>query len=274
MDTVSGINASTPLASLIAASAVNPANSLFAPNTSVLTPGLFDTASTIVDLSAQGQLLSAAVTFQDQLHALQPGTATSGGGQNFGTDFASLAAEVQNFVDAFNGLQNTIANINGAGSLLGTNATGASGLVQSLNAETRANFANGNSALTNLAQLGIEFNPSPSPLPGGGGSLSVNLGTLQSAFNTSPTGAFSLLTAAANAFNGLAGNFIGQTGSPASLVQSSLGVELLANSLLSEAQTNGDLGSLLAIESLTGVSNLQQVILAMNEFNFVAGLGG
>ena len=273
MDTVSGINASTPLASLIAASAAaNATDALFAPNTSVLTPGPFNTVSTIVDLSSQGQLLATAATFQDQLQALQPGTATSGGGQNFGTDFASLAAEVQNFVGAFNGLQNTIANINGTGSLLGTSVTGASGLVQSLNAETQASFANGNSALTNLAQLGIEFNPSP--LPGGGGSLSVNLGTLQSAFNTSPTGAFSLLAAAANAFNGLAGNFIGQAGNPTSLAQSSLGVELLANSLLSEAQTNGDLGSLLAIESLTGVSNLQQVILAMNEFNFVAGLGG
>jgi Flagellar hook-associated protein 2 C-terminus len=269
MDSVSSVNASTSLANLIAASAVNPTDALFAPNTGVLTPGVFDTASTIVDLSAQGQLLSAAVTFQNQLQALKPGTATSGGGQNFGTDFASLAAEVQSFVDAFNGLQSTIANINGTGNLLGASLTGTSGLVQSLNTEAQTTFANGNSTLANLAQLGIQFNPSP--LPGGGGNLSVNLGTLQSAFNTNPTGAFSLLATAANAFSGLAGNFVNQAGT---LTQSSLGVELLANSLLSEAQANGDLSGLLAIESLTGVNNLQQVILAMNEFNFVAGLGG
>ncbi len=269
MDPLLGINTTTPLINIGNSGAITPSTGLLASELSLATPGLFGTASTIVDLSGQGQLLSASVTFQNQLQALQPGSATSGGGQNFGTDFASLAAEVQSFVDAFNGLQNTLANINSTGNFLGTNATGASGLAQSLNAEVQANFSNGNSTLTSLAQLGIEFHSSPTP--GGGGSLSVNLATLQSAFNTSATGAFSLLASAANAFNSLAGSFVAQAGAQS---QTSIGAELLANSLLSQAQGNGDLSSLLAIESLTGVANLQQVILAMNEYNLVSGLLG
>jgi hypothetical protein len=272
MNPVLGINSSTPLTSIGTNNTVSPTAGLLASELSLATQGLFGNASTIVDLSGQGQLLSAAVAFQTQLNALQPGTATSGGGQNFGTDFASLAAEVQSFVDAFNGLQNVIASINSTGNLLGTSVTGASGLVQSFNAQAQANFGNGNSTLTNLAQLGIEFHPSP--IPGAGGSLSVNLSTLQSAFNTSATGAFSLLTTATNAFNNLVGNFITQAGSSAAQAQTSIGAEVLANSLFSQAQGNGDLSTLLAIESLTGVSNLQQVIITMNEYNLVSGLLG
>jgi hypothetical protein len=127
---------------------------------------------------------------------------------------------------------------------------------------------NSSTALTNLAQLGVEFNPSPRL--GGGGGLRINLSTLQSAFNINSTEAISLLTTVANAFKGLADNFLAQASNP----RTSITAELLANSVLSEAQSTGDLSSLLAIESMTGVPNLQQDIFAMNEFNLVAGLLG
>jgi len=149
-------------------------------------------------------------------------------------------------------------------------------LAQSLNAETQASFANGSSALTNLSQLGIVFQPPTTP--GGGSSLSINLNTLQAAFNSDPAATFSLLASATNTFSSLANSFLTQTGAQSSpftsQAQTSVGVELLINDLLSQAQNNGDLSGLLAIDSLTGTANFQQVMLAMNEFNFVSGLLG
>ena len=278
MDSLLGINASAPLINIGTSGAITPTTGLLASELGLSTPGLFgsSSASTVVELSGEGQLLSAAVTFQNQLQLLQPGTAGSGGGRNFGTDFASLAAEVQSFVDAFNGLQNTITNITSTSSLLGANVTGAAGLTQSLNAQAQASFNNGNSALTSLSQLGITFEAPV--LPGGSGSLSIDLSTLQSAFNTDATGAFSLLAQAANAFNNLTGGFVAQAGGSSSslsaLSQTSVGAELLANSLYAQAQANGNLSSLLTIESLTGVASMPQVLLAMNEYNLVSGLLG
>ena len=123
MDTISGINSSTALANLIAA---NVTDALFTPNTSVLTNGLFETASTIVDLSVQGPLLSVAETFQNRLQTLHYDLRSAG--QSFGTDFAKFAAKVQSFADAFNGLQSSIANINSNSLLPGVCLTGAAAL--------------------------------------------------------------------------------------------------------------------------------------------------
>lgn len=276
MDSLLGISSSTPLV-VGTSGAVNQASNLLASELSLsTTPLAYGNTSSVVDLSGVSQLLSAATTFQDQLQSLQPGTATATGGQNFGTDVTSFAAEVQNFVDAFNGVQSNIANINTTSVLLGGNVAAASSLTQSLNAQAVASYGNGGSTLTSLSQLGIEFQPSP--LPGGGGSLSVNQNTLQSAFNSNPAQAFSLLSQAANAFSGVAAGFVGQAGNQNSSLftsaQTSAEVAMIANSLLSQAQSNGDVSSLLAIESLTGVASLQQVLLALNEYSFVSSLTG
>lgn len=282
MDPLLGISANTPLTPLISIGsngAVTPSFGLLASELSLSTPTLFGSSSTVVELSGAGQLLSAAATFQEQIQALQPGSATSGGGQNFGTDFASLAAETQSFVDAFNNLQSDISNINVTGNLFGGGATIASGLTQSFNAQVQANYSNANSALSNLSQLGIEFQPSP--LPGGGGSLSINLSTLQSAFNSDAAGAFSLLSKAASAFGDVAGSYVAQANSQysalAALAQFSSGVgsfsSLISNSLLSQGQSgNFNIANLLSSGSLTGNPNVQQMLIAMNEYAMVSGL--
>ncbi len=276
MSPLSGINAATPLINIYTNGITNPTAALLASELGLSTSGLLGNTSTVVELSGESQLLSAATAFQDQLQSLQPGTASSGGGQNFGADLASLAAEVQNFVDAFNGLQNTLAGISGTGTLFGGSIPGASDLSLSLNTQAQASFSNGSSALTNLSQLGIEFQPSP--FPGGKSSLSINLATLQSAFNTDATGAFSLLAAATNSFSELAGGVISQAGGQfsalATLGQTSASLGLLTDNLSFPSQTGNDLGSLLAIASLTGSANLQQAVSAINEYILVSSLLG
>lgn len=266
MDPLLGITANTPLISIATNGAVSPTASLLASELSLFSSGLFGGASTIVQLSEQGQLLSAAATFQEQLQALQPGTATSGGGQNFGTDVASFAAEAQNFIDTFNGLQNNVANISGTSGLLGAGVLGGSGLVQSLNSQVQRNFVNDDSALTRLSQLGIEFQPD---LVTGGGTLSLDLATLKSAFNSDATGAFSLLAKAATALGDTTGNFLVQAASQFSVL----------DTLVQGSSGNGALSSiiadsLLASGSLAGEANLQQVILAMNQYALVSTLLG
>jgi uncharacterized protein YukE len=282
MDTLLGIGAvSSPFnVGMIGANAQSV--SLLAAELSLSTPDLLNNTSAIVNLSGEGQLLTAAATFQDQLRSLQPGTATSGGGQNFGTDLASLSAETQSFVDAFNGLQSTISNISESSNYLGGNVTGASGLVQSLNTLAQTNYSTGNPMLSNLSQLGIIFKPSL--IPGGAGSLSINLSTLQSAFNANATDAFSLLSNAASAFGNLAGNFVGQAGNQysslaalaqASPIAGSL-TDYLASSLFSQAQSNGglNLNNILLNESLNGTISFQQAVLASNEYSMVSSLLG
>jgi len=282
MDTLLGIGAVTSPFNLGMIGSNAQSASLLASELSLSTPDLLNNTSAIVNLSGEGQLLTATATFQDQLRSLQPGTATSGGGQGFGTDLASLSAEAQSFVDAFNGLQSTISNINESSNYMGGSVTGASGLVQSLNTLAQTDYSTGNSALSNLSQLGIVFKPSQ--IPGGAGSLSINLSTLQAAFNANATGAFSLLTKAANAFGNLAGNFVGQAGNQystlATLAQSSsIGSSLtnyLTSSLFSQVQSNGgqNLNNILLNESLNGSISFQQAVLASNEYSMVSSLLG
>lgn len=276
MDPLLGINANSTLASVSNTSSVNPLVGLLTAGLGYPAPGAFGGSSSVVGLSGLGQLLSAASTFQDSLQSLKPGTATSGGGQNFGTDFASLAAEAQSFVDTFNNLQSSITNINGTSNQLGGSVAGATGLAQSLNTQALTTISNGNSTLTRLSQLGIEFTPSSTA--GGGGTLSLNLATLQSAFNTEKAGAFSLLSNAASSFGEVAGGFINQSSRQYStlsaLAQSSAGIATLTGSLSPAAQSNSDLFNFLTTQSLTGGIGLQQVVFALNQYSLVAGLLG
>ena len=285
MDPLLAVIANTPPFSIGANGAITPTSGLLASEISLLTSGVSGGTASIVELSGRSQLLSAAATFEDQLRALQPGTATSGGGQNFGTDLASLAAEVQSFVDAFNGLQNNIANINVTANLLGRSVPGAAGLALALDTQAQAQFPNGNSSLTALSQLGIVFQPPQ--VPGGGGSLSIDLDTLEAAFTSDAAGAFSLLAQAANTFGNVAGNFVGQAGGQFSvlsaLTQTSATDQLLTNSILSSTLFSGssNLADLLALESLTqsgqansSATSARQILLAINEFTLVSTLLG
>ncbi len=279
MDPLLGINAYTPppLVGFGTSGAITPSYGLLASELSLATLGMSGNTSTVVGISGLGQLLAAAATFQDKLQALQPGTATSGGGQNFGTDFASLAAETQSLVDAINGLQNSVANISGASSQLGGSVAGAAGLTQSLNAQAQASYSNGNSTLTDLSQLGIKFQPSQ--IPGAGGKLSIDLGKLQSAFNTDATGAFALLAKAANAFSAVAGDFISQSGSQYAflsvLLQAASGATSFSNTLLPQTLTNNsDFFNLLSNGQLAGSANMPQLFHAINEYSMVSALFG
>jgi hypothetical protein len=274
MSTLSGITASTPFLYPGISAAANPGEALLAAEAGLTPAGLPGNTSTIVELSGESQLLFAVAAFQDQLQSLQPGTASSGQSGN-STDLASFAAEAQSFVDAFNGLQNTLAGISSTSTLLGGSVPDASNLSQSLNALARADFTNGNSGLTELSQLGIEFQPSP--LPGQQGRLSLNLGTLQAAFNADAKGAFSLLATVVNSLGEMAGSLANQAGrqlsSLATLAQVTADSSLLSDSLLFQnASSVNGLGSTLALDALTGNTNLQQVASAINEYTLISGL--
>jgi hypothetical protein len=277
MDPIAGINVNSPLANIFASGLIAPSSVLRASGFS--SGVLFDNSSTVVELSGLGRLLSAATRFQEQLLALKPGSATSGGGTNFGTDFASLAAEVQSFVDAFNGLQANIADIGATNILPGGSAAGAQGLSRSLDAQVQADYANGSSALTNLSQLGITFQPAT--LPGGGGKLSIDLDALQTAFDADAGGAFSLLSEAANAFGELGGNFAEegarQYSSLASLTQFSSSMTLFGDGLFSAGQSSGSISSFdnqLLAEALASGANIRQTVRAISQYTLVANLFG
>jgi hypothetical protein len=277
MDPISGIGSSSLLASLYASGAIAPATALRATGAGFSSNVFFSDPSTSVELSGLGRLLSAATRYQDHLQALQPGSATSGGGTNFGTDFASLAAEAQSFVDAFNGLKGIVADVETTNSLSGGNLAFARGLSQSLDAQTQVAYANGGSALTGLSQLGIEFQPSP--FAGGGGRLSLDLDALRSAFDADAEGAFSLLSKAADAFGELGGNIAAegsrQYSSVAALAQLSSSTTFLGGGLFSPTQGSSDLfGNLLLAGALTGGANIQQTVRAISQYTLVANLFG
>ncbi len=273
MDSLSGINAYVALASLYPGSAVaSPAN-LLASELSLSTPGPYSGSSTLVGLSGLGQVLSAASGFQETLQTLQPGTPTAAGGHNFGTDFASLAAEVQSFIDAFNTTQTILSGVSGSGQLGGTAA--AANLGAALNTQVQANFANSNSSLATLAQLGIEFQPAV--IPGQASKLSLDLETLRSAYAAGSAGAFALLGEAASALSNVAGSFISQSGSQyaalTALTTSPLVATLFGNGQTPQLQANNALINLLAGNNLSG-ANLQQAVSALNEYTLVANLFG
>ncbi len=277
MDPLSAINANTPLFG-VSATAINPASGLLTSELSGFLPTLFGDASTFVDISGLGQLLSGASTFGDQLTALQGNAANSA--QNQAATVASLAAQSQSLVDAYNNLQQNIAGLGTAP--FGANTAAGADLSQALASQALASYGNGGSALTTLSQLGIGTR-------GTTGVLSLDLGTLSAAFNSDASGAFSLLAQAAGAFAGIAANFVGQTqGQLPTLgaqVQTALTDQLLTNSLLSSGLFSGsqnnsgiDLATLLALGALggggTSALSTQQALLAANQFVLVGTLLG
>ncbi len=286
---MANLSAIAPVNLLTSASAINP---VFISTPTVGTGFGFDNSSAIVELSGVGQLLSAVSSAEANLAALAPGSSTGGIGQNFGTDFGSLAAEAQFFVDSFNGVQNAINGLIGpAGPLNGEPL--ATDIVAAFNSQATATFDNGTGPTT-LAQIGINFNASP--IPGNGGTLSIDLNALQSAFQANPTGTFDLLSQAAHASGDLAGSAVGQANdllstvgaqAQANAIQQSLVTNLLlqgsllgGTGLLGTGSTGIGLATLLALSSPLGLGNgngsssLLQDFLALNQFAMVSSLLG
>lgn len=225
-------------------------------------------ASPDVEISGLGQLFAAASTFQSQLAAIQPGAENSGTGRNFGTDFGSLAAEAQNFVDAFNQVQAGIANL--------TDVTEAGRFAQALNDLARANFVNGDSGVNTLAQIGIEWQNSV--VVGQGATLGIDMRSLQLAFNANPSATFSLLAEAVRSFGSLAAGT--QIGTDPTTISNSIRSQIVALQTSlglfdPDAATSTPLGlaSLLALDPANqGANNIGQQIAALSHFALVSSL--
>lgn len=279
MDAIQSIANTTNVSALglVSTQAVNPVQSFLAAAASPVSAGLFGQSSSIVALSGASQVFSAAAIFQDQVAALQPGAA-SGIGQNFGSDVTSFAAEAQFLVDAFNGVQNSLATLAVVGGL-GSSADLGIAFTQALADAAQTSFDNGDSNLTQLTQIGINFQASDS----GGGSLSIDLNTLKSAFASNPAGAFSLLAKAAQAFDGVATDTVGQAQSNFTLLGAltQLGI---TDQFFGSSQLTGtggtNLSDLMLLEFLGGIDSTGnsggalQNLLALNEFNLVSTLLG
>lgn len=261
---------------LFGTSALRPVSTNFAATAASLS--LFSGSSTIVDLSSFGQLLSAVANFGNRLSMLQPGSSNSGIGQNFGTDFGSLAAEAQFFVDSFNTLLDSLGELN---FLFGTVPASSPAAQLSADLQARVNeaFDNGDSALTQLSDLGIELQPSL--LPGIGGGLSIDMEALLAAFETDPEGSFSLLARAADAFAALATEFTASSDGVNSLLAAQLQFSSLQLTLGlfdggSDAGQSGlsSLSDLLTLASLGngGPESQARVVAALNEFSLVSSL--
>lgn len=264
MDPISNINPNLYLASILANDAVTPSYGLLSAELSLSTPSIFNNSSTYVGISTRGQLLSAAVLFQNTLRlgaAAEP-------------DIESLTNTTQRLVDSFNHLQLSVADLNVTNGLPATGVTAASSLTLPLNVQAQASYANGDSSLTQLTQLGITYHAAV--FPGAAASLSLDPDTLQAAFESDAAGAASLLSKATSAFSDVAGRFISQSGSQYAsldaLLQSTSDYSLLFNT--PQRQNFNDLFSLLASQPQTGNRNWGNVFSAINEYNLVSQLFG
>jgi hypothetical protein len=267
MDPLLGINPNASVAGILANPAVTPSYALLSAEPSLSTPDLFGYSSTMVGISARGQLLSASVTFQNALRPLRSGSAEGS------VDLAGFTTRAQGLVDAFNTLQGSIAAIEHQNNLPAGGVTGASDLALSLDAQALARYANGDSALNRLAQLGIEFQPEL--LPGSGSRLSLDAESLATAFASDAQGASALLAGAADAFSQVAGSFISRSGSQfpslQTLMQSSFGGDLLTG--LPQVQT-ANLYQLLGSQPQDGSINWRLVYAALTEYSLVSQLYG
>ncbi len=267
MDIISGINSDASIVRILGNSAVSPTYNLLNASLGLSFPQLYGYAPTLAQISSRGQMLSAAVTFQNRLRPLQTTVAS---------DYASFATQAQSLVDAFNTVQSGIAELNRSSALSGATVSSAANLLSSLDVQATASYANGDSALTRLAQLGIAYQPAM--LPGGAASLTLDETALQTAYAADPAGASTLLAGVAGAFSSLAGGFISRSGSQYAsldaLLQSSGTYSFLDNSLTPSLQVQNNLLSLLATPAATGRLSWQQVYSAMQEYSMVANLFG
>ena len=104
-----GISASAhSISGEIAGPVVNPTRGLAASGVGLFVPTLSGTASSVVEISYLGRLISAAIVFQEQLVSPQIGTMSIGPD----SDISSLMGESQRLVNAFNELEGVVAGTN------------------------------------------------------------------------------------------------------------------------------------------------------------------
>lgn len=266
MDPISSFNPNTSIVNTLTTNAVTPTYGLLSAELSLSIPGIFNNSSTYVGISARGQLLSAAVQFQNTLRlSIVPDTAG---------DLESLLSNARTLVDSFNTLQQRAAAVNDLHELPASGISTSASLTQPLDTRVQATYTNGDSTLTRLSQLGITFQPPR--FPGAAASLSLDEAALQTAFASDPTGAASLLSTASGALSDEAGRFISRSGSQYAsldaLMQASSDYSLLFNT--PQRQTFNDLFSLLSTQPQSGNTNWGRVYSAMNEYNLVSHLFG
>ena len=267
MDPLLNVYPNASVAGILASPSVTPSYALLSAELSLSTPVLFGQSSTVVGISARGQLLSASVTFQNTLGPLR---ATTDGET---PSLPALTARAQGLADAFNTLQGAIADIENLDNLPAGGVTGATDLARSLDSQVLARYANGDSALTRLEQLGITFQPGL--LPGSGSRLSLDTEQLAAAFADDAAGASALLASAADSFSEVAGSFIRRSGSQfpslEALMQTSIGGSLLTG--LPQVQSLS-LYDLLSSQPPGGGTNWRQAYAAITEYSVISQLFG
>ena len=119
-------------------------------------------------------------------------------------DFGQLSNNAQTLASAYNTAQNGINALLGNSASL-ENDPIASQLPLLLNQEVQDSFNNGSSLLTSLNQLGFNYQ-APSQY-GLGGSLTLNLNSLQAAYDSDSSGTANLVYTTAQALNTLSNSF-------------------------------------------------------------------
>lgn len=177
-----------PATSLSGLAAISPAAfQLLTAGSSATSASIFDSSSSIVQLSALGQVLGTGTTLENSLQALQGNAATA--------TSASVATAAQNFVTAFNNMQQSLGDVQ---PLLGTLPDSAlvSQFSATLNAAAASAGSGGTTGLGSLQSIGITAAaiPNPGGLPTAG--LQIDQNALNAAVADNPGGTLSLLARA------------------------------------------------------------------------------
>lgn len=177
-----------PATSLSGLAAISPAAfQLLTAGSSATSASIFDSSSSIVQLSALGQVLGTGTTLENSLQALQGNASTA--------TPASVATAAQNFVTAFNNVQQSLGDVQ---PLLGTLPDSAlvSQFSATLNAAAGSAGSGGTAGLGSLQSIGITAAAiqNPGSLPTAG--LQIDQNALNAAVANNPGGTLSLLAQA------------------------------------------------------------------------------
>ncbi|AUH49827.1 hypothetical protein CXB49_02765 [Chromobacterium sp. ATCC 53434] len=122
-------------------------------------------------------------------------------------DFGLLNSNAQSLASAFNTAQGSINSLLGNQVQPGNDPIAAM-LPQMLNQQAENSYSNGSSLLTMLSQVGLSYQ-SPAQY-GLGGTLNLNVNSLQAAYNSDSSGTANLLYTAAQSLNALANSYTSQ----------------------------------------------------------------
>jgi len=209
----------------------------------------------------------------------------------------AVGTTAQTLVTAFNALQTSINGLETAYGALVDNPLTAF-LATSLNNQAQASYANPNSLLTTLSQIGISYQvpglaAQETTNFGSGGTLTLDSNALNTALTQDSTGTQSLLSLAAQGFNTVATSFGNPGGSIPNLINSlqtfDLVTNLAAQQPLSQNPTISDLLSAqesptvkFTAQQLTGLQQYAQAYSLVSPFAlemsilglFAGGTGG